>query len=326
MVKCTIGIPIYNRAIGKLNFVALESALAQPTQDTEILVVDDCSTDGTWEILKKYSDPRLRLVRNNKNLGLFANFNRCLKLSEGKYLKILCSDDMLTYGTLNREVRIMEQHPKVAMLSTRGMRITPRGQILGLQADHFKPGVYRGAEAIHAFLWFQAHYAYNPLNYPSGVLFNKEFTSEAGWFDTSMKMAGDIDFYLRILEHGDLAVADFIGCYIGIHDHQAGAMLNGYTEIIEEIKGITDRYRALLERQGTHKEICSQLAAYSLGLAFKYWCMGMRDAASSHFKIARCIRVQPVAKLIAICKMFVLRFLLRTTGSRVLPARPCCPL
>lgn len=64
MIKCTIAIPVYNRKNKSLNHVALESALAQQLRDMEILVVDDCSTDGTWEVLQTYHDPCLGDVKN----------------------------------------------------------------------------------------------------------------------------------------------------------------------------------------------------------------------------------------------------------------------
>src|SRR5579885_2083954 len=101
MTLCTIAIPVYNRA--QLVRQALESALAQDLENTEILVIDNCSTDGTWETLHEYSDPRLRLVRNPTNVGLFGNLNRCLELAEGKYLRILCSDDRLLPGCIRTE-------------------------------------------------------------------------------------------------------------------------------------------------------------------------------------------------------------------------------
>src|SRR5450432_379001 len=100
-MSCSIAIPVFNRR--DLVHNALRSAIAQAVPNLEILVVDNCSTDGTWEALQAIRDPRLHLVRNDSNLGLFGNFNRCLELSRGEYVCLLGSDDDLTEGFLARE-------------------------------------------------------------------------------------------------------------------------------------------------------------------------------------------------------------------------------
>ena len=208
MVKCTVAIPVYNRQ--SMIRRAVDSALAQTVPGLEILVVDNSSTDGTWDVLQTYKDSRLLLARNERNVGLFGNFNRCLDLAQGQYLRFLCSDDKLIPCSLAQEIEIMDAHQEVALLTTRGRRVNERGYVLGPQADHFQPGIYLGQQAICAVLWFQAHYAYNPLNYPSGILLRREIARQVGPFDTTMKMSGDVDFFLRVLERGALAVVDSV--------------------------------------------------------------------------------------------------------------------
>ncbi len=227
VVKCTVAIPIYNRKIDVLNRVAIDSAMEQPLKDMQILVIDDCSTDGTWELLQQVRDPRLSLVRNEHNLGLFGNFNRCLELAEGEYVRLLCSDDRLAPDCLGREVALLDRYPDVGLLLTRGRRVDGKGQVLGRQADHFQEGIYSGPAAIRSALWFHSHYALNPFNYPSGMLLRRETALKAGRFDTAMRMSGDVDFFLRMLEHGDLAVSDRLGCEITIHGNQEGVRLAG---------------------------------------------------------------------------------------------------
>jgi glycosyltransferase involved in cell wall biosynthesis len=322
MTKCTVAIPVYNRQNLTLNHVALESALAQDMPDLEILVVDDCSTDGTYETLQSYHDPRLRLVRNERNVGLFGNFNRCLHLAQGQYLRILCSDDKLIPGCLGREVDIMDVHPNVVLLSTRGRRVDESGRILGPQAHHFRSGIYSGQQAIHAALWFQAHYAYNPFNYPSGILLRREVAIQVGLFDTTMRMAGDVDFFLRMLERGDLAVLDALGCEITMHPQQEGMRLAGDPAPMREIYMLTERYRPLLEQVGTYKRIRQQLAAYALGLAFKYWRMGMPQAKQAHHMIAWSSGVSQTAVIVAVMRLLSLRMLMKTTGIRFVPLQP----
>lgn len=273
-------------------------------------------------MLESYSDPRLRLVKNSSNIGLFGNFNRCLNLARGKYLRILCSDDRLVPNSLIRELEIMEEHPNVALLSTRGRRVDLTGRILGTQADHFQQGIYLGSQAIHAVLWFQAHYAYNPLNYPSGILLRREAAIKAGSFDTTMRMMGDVDFFLRMLEHGDLAVLDALGCDITIHTKQEGVRLTGDVAPMQELYLLAARYRPLSEQAGTYARIRQQLAAYALGLAFKFWRMGLPESSRAHRRLALASGVSKVQIAQGILRLLGLRLLLKTTGLRLVPARP----
>ena len=320
MIKCTVAIPVYNRP--ELIKRALESALAQDVPDLEILIVDNYSTDGTWEILQIYRDPRLRLIRNKRNVGLFGNFNRCLSLAQGQYLRFLCSDDKLIPGCLGREIEVMDAHPNVALLCTRGRRVDETGRVLGAQADHFRYGIYSGRQAIHGVLWFQAHYAYNPLNYPSGILLRREVAQQADQFDTTMQMSGDVDFFLRILEHGDLAVFDLLGCEIMIHTQQISVHLTGDTAPMLEQYALVERYRQLLEQAGMYRRIKQQLAAYALGMAFKYWRMGLKDACHAHYEIACSSGVRRTKALVAVLRMLGLRLILKTTGIRLMPVHP----
>ena len=87
----SVCIPTYNygRFLGR----AIESVLGQAFGDFELLVVDNASTDGTDELVAGYDDPRLSYLRNERNLGLFGNFERCLELARSDLVKILCADD-----------------------------------------------------------------------------------------------------------------------------------------------------------------------------------------------------------------------------------------
>ena len=77
--QVSILLPVYNGA--KFLEAAVASALAQTFADFEIIVVDDCSTDGSLDLIEQLAeqDRRIKFLRNERNLGLFANYNRCLE-------------------------------------------------------------------------------------------------------------------------------------------------------------------------------------------------------------------------------------------------------
>jgi glycosyltransferase involved in cell wall biosynthesis len=109
--KCTVAIPIYNRK--EMIDDTLRSVLDADYKDVEILLIDDCSDDGVWEHIQDYRDARIRLVRNEKNIGLFPNFNRCITLARGEYIRILCNDDRLQPGCLSREYEFLDANPSL---------------------------------------------------------------------------------------------------------------------------------------------------------------------------------------------------------------------
>src|SRR5437667_3511518 len=83
----SVCIPAYRGAahIGE----AIESVLAQSFADFELVVVDDASRDDTAAVVARYRDPRIRFLRNERNAGVQANWNRCLELARGRYFKPL---------------------------------------------------------------------------------------------------------------------------------------------------------------------------------------------------------------------------------------------
>jgi glycosyltransferase involved in cell wall biosynthesis len=92
---------------------AIESVLASTYSNFELVIVDDASSDRTVEIAKRYAarDGRIKLHVNERNLGQFANRNLAARLSTGKYLKYLDSDDLLYPTGLDVLVSMMERFP-----------------------------------------------------------------------------------------------------------------------------------------------------------------------------------------------------------------------
>ena len=92
--------------------------LDQTFTDFELIIVDNCSKDNTVEVVQKYlADPRVSFYRNNSNLGLTGNWNRCLNLAKGEYIKYLCADDKLHPQILERYIPVMDANTNVSIIS-----------------------------------------------------------------------------------------------------------------------------------------------------------------------------------------------------------------
>jgi glycosyltransferase involved in cell wall biosynthesis len=107
----SVCVPTYN--YGRFLTDTIESILQQDLTDFELIVSDDASTDNTVELVSRYAaqDPRVRLVRNERRLGMNGNIKRVADLARGRYIKMLCADDWLAPRCLSRLVELMDAHP-----------------------------------------------------------------------------------------------------------------------------------------------------------------------------------------------------------------------
>jgi glycosyltransferase involved in cell wall biosynthesis len=113
--RLSIGLPVYNGE--RFLAQALDSLLAQTFQDFEIIISDNASTDRTSEICRDYAqaDRRVRYVRNERNLGAIANFNRVFELSPGSLFKWAAHDDLYHERYLESCVRLLDESPDVVL-------------------------------------------------------------------------------------------------------------------------------------------------------------------------------------------------------------------
>lgn len=96
----------------------LESVLAQTITDCEIIVSDDCSTDGTWEVLQVLAgrNPRIKLVRTPHNLGMPANANYAVAQTDRPYIAVLHHDDVYRSDLLEKWGTLLDRYPEVAFV------------------------------------------------------------------------------------------------------------------------------------------------------------------------------------------------------------------
>jgi glycosyltransferase involved in cell wall biosynthesis len=205
MPTVSICLPVYNGE----NFlaIAIESALAQTFEDFELLIANDCSTDETQAIIEKYArqDKRIKPWINEKNLKLFGNYNACIQKASGKYIKLFAHDDTFHPTTVERMVAVLEQHPKVNLVTTarcwideNGERIPPDSEASAKTMRPFEEDVlFAAEEAITTTL----REVSNWLGEPSSQMFRK--VGADGGYDISFKQVGDLEYSYRLLQHGD---------------------------------------------------------------------------------------------------------------------------
>lgn len=104
----SIIMPSYNTA--KFISKTIESVLEQTYKNWELLIVDDCSTDNTDEIVSKYDDDRIIYLKNKKNSGAAVSRNKALKNAKGKWIAFLDSDDLWYPTKLEEQIKYMKKN------------------------------------------------------------------------------------------------------------------------------------------------------------------------------------------------------------------------
>jgi glycosyltransferase involved in cell wall biosynthesis len=181
---------------------AIESVLAQTFSDFELVVIDDGSPDSTRAIVAQYHDPRLRYVRNEHNLGPEGNWNRCLAEARGKYFKLLPHDDLLYPECLARQVAALEADcdERIALTFSARDVIGPRGNVLTRRGY---PGATEGRIDSNAVLRACVRRGTNLIGEPGAVLLRKSLADRIGAFDGTNPYVIDLDYWFRLLAHGD---------------------------------------------------------------------------------------------------------------------------
>lgn len=140
-MKVSVVCPSYNAE--KYIGLTIQSILDQSEQDFEIIVVDDCSSDKTVEIVKSFNDKRIRLFVNNENKGAAYSRNFALRHAIGEYIAFLDADDLWTPEKLEHQLKFMEEN-KYAFSYTKYEEIDDDGNRVGKLISGPKRITHRG--------------------------------------------------------------------------------------------------------------------------------------------------------------------------------------
>lgn len=113
MPKVTVLMPAYN--VGKYIRESIDSILKQTYSDFCLLVINDCSTDDTLDVVSCIKDKRITLISNETNLGLAATLNKGLDLIRTEYVARMDGDDIAEPFWLEKELSILETHPEIGV-------------------------------------------------------------------------------------------------------------------------------------------------------------------------------------------------------------------
>lgn len=236
--KVSICIPTFNYAeyIGE----ALDSILLQLFPDFEVIIVDDGSTDDTVSVVKSHpalQDNRFRLVVNSVNMGMVVNWNYCLTLSKGDYIKYLFADDYLVSAdALGLMVAALDDNPGVTLVSSSRQCVTANSCISKTLSPYSVDNITKGYIVIQNCISRMK----NLVGEPSAVMFRRR-DAERG-FNTKYRQLVDLEMWFYLLEKGDFVFFVRPLCSFRIHDKQQTAVNRGIPETLHETGWLHDSY------------------------------------------------------------------------------------
>jgi glycosyltransferase involved in cell wall biosynthesis len=119
MCRVSVVMPAYNAASTVES--AMRSVLAQTFGALELIVIEDGSSDGTAAVVERVAgeDERVRVLRNERNLGLIRSIQRGLEAARGEYVARMDADDLCAPERIERQVAFLEAHPGIAVVGSR---------------------------------------------------------------------------------------------------------------------------------------------------------------------------------------------------------------
>jgi glycosyltransferase involved in cell wall biosynthesis len=183
----SVVIPTYNRVQSLQE--AIQSVLDQTYQDFEVIVVDDGSTDGTNEMVKKMADPsgHIRYIHQG-NQGVSAARNYGIQEARGKYIAFLDSDDLFLPNKLEYQVGYLDNNSSVGLVHSSFINVDVHNNEIGITKARLQGHVYKKCLFGCAMM-------------PSMVMIRSGVFEKVGRFDEELRIGEDTDLWIRIARH-----------------------------------------------------------------------------------------------------------------------------
>jgi len=202
--------------------LAIESILNQTYKNFEFVIVEDCSTDKTWDIIQKYArkDKRIITIKNDVNLNAGGSSNKGLKLCKGKYIIRMDADDWSYPDRIEKQVIFMETHHDI---------VCSGGTLLNCD-EYLQPYGVRKYALEHKDIIKQI-LRFNPIPHPASI-WRKDILDKTHGYPPKLGMSEDYALTLEISQYGKLGNIDEKLIKYRIHKKSASNAKMSYQQAI----------------------------------------------------------------------------------------------
>jgi len=228
----TVLMTVYNGGVYLLP--AVGSVLRQTYKDFEFLIINDCSTDGSVEIIRSFADDRIRLVNNEKNSGQTCSLNKGLSLARGRYIARIDADDLVFPQWLEKNFALIEAQPQTVVVSCKAVVIdssTKPQKVLNTPMS-YPEMVLRSLTA-------------SPINHV-GSLFKTDVITSVGGYDENLKVVADYGLWstlirkgMRLASHPEILVA------VRVHEKSVSVTERGRKDVGEMCRVMAENFKTL---------------------------------------------------------------------------------
>ena len=184
----------------------LDSVVNQTMQDWEMILIDDASTDSTWDIISKFKDDRIIKIQNKENIGLTRNLNKALSLAKGKYIVRMDGDDIAYSGRFEKQVQYMEEHLDVVLSGCWIKRFGDRNDICKSLSDY---------DILRIDLLF------NAVMFHPTFIFRREISEKYNIkYNEELLYAQDYDFEFQMSKCGKITNMEDVLVKYRVHENQ----------------------------------------------------------------------------------------------------------
>jgi len=198
MVTISVVMPTYNTNVSVLR-EAVDSILAQTFRDFEFLIIDDGSTNESVAYLNTLADPRIRIIRNETNIGVTKSLNIGFREARGKYIARMDSDDISVPERFEKQLAFMESHPDVIVCGAFTKDFTDKPS-----ADQ-RVGVKKGIEDMESYRVRMLFV--NPGPTHPTAFFNREMLIRHNiYYDEELVYAQDYGMWMTVSRYGRVCI------------------------------------------------------------------------------------------------------------------------
>lgn len=235
--RVSVCIDVYN--YGRFLPEAIESVLRQDLEDFELVVVDDCSQDDSFAIARSYAarDRRVKACQNPANLGMVGNRNACLRLAQGKYVKVLHADDYLSApDALRKMARFLDENPGMSLAAS-GLHLAGAGKSsVPRPAGFLDRKATSGTGVITRCLVARR----NLIGPPSATMFRRDRARRG--FDETFFHSADWEMWFHLLENGCFGFLEEPLATYRLHENQQTEKDKKTLTRCEDMLRLLDRY------------------------------------------------------------------------------------
>jgi len=174
--------------------------------DVRVLIIDDASGDGSADRARELAaaDPRIEVREHEVNKRHIATYNEgLLEWADGDYCVLLSADDRLTPGALVRAAALMDEHPEVGFVYGRPIHFIDGGPLPAARGEGWKHGDW-DVHTGHSWLERRFRTGHGCITSPE-VVMRTSLQREIGGYDPELPHAGDIEMWMRLAAHADVA-------------------------------------------------------------------------------------------------------------------------